>query len=242
MTKTSAAIILGASGSVGKALVADLVRKGWFRPLVTLVRSSQPAQVEMAKRAGVDLREVVVPTMDPASLEAATLKAVHSLGGEVVGMSVLGIGAGTAKLTIDEHRAIDVHLNAAFARGLKASGRVKHMAFMSAVGANAQASASGSGAAGMPRYARVKGEAEEAVKANGPEVVSIFRPAMIIGSQHTPWLLEKILPLFSLVTPGKFKSITVQQIAEAMTTISRTPPTQSRLYHYPEMVSVSFQA
>ncbi len=48
----------------------------------------------------------------------------------------------------------------------------------------------------MPRYARVKGEAEEAVLKDGPPVVSIFRPAMIFGSQHTPWLLEKALPLF----------------------------------------------
>ena len=47
--------------------------------------------------------------------------------------------------------------------GEVASERVQHFAFMSAVGADPSAAASGSGAAGMPRYARVKGEAEEAV-------------------------------------------------------------------------------
>ena len=83
-------------------------------------------------------------------------------------MSVLGVGAGTGKLTLDEHRAVDVRLNAAFARALKASGRAKHLALMTAAGANPEASTSGSGAAGMARYARVKGEAEEAVKAEGP--------------------------------------------------------------------------
>ena len=190
-----AAVVLGASGSVGNALIKELIRNGSLKPVVTLVRRSQPDQVAMARGAGVELRETLVPAMDPASLETATLTAIRSLEGDVVGLSVLGVGAGTAKLTLDEHRAVDVQLNAAFARALKASGRVKHLAFMSAAGADPAAAATGSGAAGMARYARVKGEAEEAVKEGGPAVVSIFRPAMIIGSQHTPWLLEKVLPV-----------------------------------------------
>lgn len=192
----------------------------------------------MAHDVGVELREVLVPEMDAAGLQNATTAAIRSLEGDVVGLSVLGIGAGTAKLTIDEHRAIDVQLNAAFARGLKASGRVKHLAFMSAAGANPRAAATGSGAAGMARYARVKGEAEEAVKENGPTVVSIFRPAMIIGSKHTPRLLEKMLPVFSFVTPAKYKSITVEQIAKAMTATSLNTPMKSTVYHYPEMIEL----
>ena len=52
-------------------------------------------------------------------------------------------------------------------------------------GAAPTAAATGSGAAGTARYAHVKGEAEEAVKESWPAVVSIFRPAMIIGSRHT---------------------------------------------------------
>jgi uncharacterized protein YbjT (DUF2867 family) len=203
------------------------------------VRRSQPDQVAMARAAGVELREALVPAMDPASLETATVEAIRSLDRDVVWLSVLGVGAGTSKLTIDEHRAIDVELNAGFARGLKASGRVKHLAFMSAGGANPTASATGSGAAGMARYARVKGEAEEAVKASGPAVVSIFRPAMIIGSQHTPWLLEKVLPVFSFVTPAKYKSITVDQIAKAMVATSLSTPTKSDIYHYPEMIAMN---
>lgn len=234
----AAAVVLGASGSVGNALIKELVRAGSFRPIVTLVRRSQADQLALAREAGVELREALVSAMDPAGLEAATTEAIRSLEGDVVGLSVLGVGAGTAKLTLEQHRAVDVHLNAAFARGLKASGRVNHLAFMSAGGADPTASTTGSGAAGMSRYARVKGEAEQAVKANGPAVVSIFRPAMIIGSQHTPWLLEKVLPLFSFVTPAKFKSITVEQIAKAMVATSLKPPTESSVSHFPEMMAL----
>ena len=153
MSSTRAAVVLGASGSVGNALIKELIRKGSFRPIVTLVRRSQPDQVAMARGAGVELRETLVPAMDPAGLEAATTEAIASLEGDVVGLSVLGVGAGTAKLTIDEHRAVDVQLNAAFARGLKATGRVEHLAFMSAAGADPTAAATGSDAAGMARYA-----------------------------------------------------------------------------------------
>jgi len=235
MTNRRAAVVLGASGSVGNALMKGLLRDGAFNPIVTLARRGQPEHVAAAREAGVELREVLIPAMDPAGLEAATTQAVRSLEGEVVGFSVLGVGAGTAKLTLDQHRAIDVRLNAAFARGLKASGRVQHLAFMSAVGADPTAATTGSGAAGMARYARVKGEAEEAVKEAGPPVVSIFRPAMIIGSRHTPWLLEKVLPAFSFATPARYRSITVDQIAKAMIATALAPPATSAVYHYPEM-------
>jgi uncharacterized protein YbjT (DUF2867 family) len=238
MLNIPSALVLGASGSVGKALVEELIQSGSFRPIVTLVRRSEPEQVALARARGVELREVLVPRMNPADLESATSETLSALEGDIVGLSVLGVGAGTAKLTIDEHRAVDVRLNAAFAQALKASGKVKHLAFMSAAGANATASESGSGAAGMARYSRVKGEAEEAVKANGPPVVSIFRPAMIIGSKHTPKLLEKAIPLFSFATPAKFKSITVQQIAKAMVATSQKVPAKSTIFHYPEMMAL----
>jgi uncharacterized protein YbjT (DUF2867 family) len=239
MSSTQAAVVLGASGSVGNALIKELIRSGSFRPIVTLVRRSIPAEVALASDARVELRERLVPSMDPAGLETATKDAIRSLEGDVVGLSVLGVGAGTAKLTLDEHRAVDVQLNAAFARGLKASGRVKHLAFMSASGADASAAATGRGAPGMARYARVKGEAEEAVKESGPALVSIFRPAMIIGSRHTPWLLEKVLPAFSFLTPGKYRSITVEQIAKAMIATSLNTPTKSHVYYYPEMMALN---
>jgi hypothetical protein len=84
----------------------------------------------------------------------------------------------------------------------------------------------------------VKGEAEEAVKATGPAVVSIFRPGMIIGSRHTPWLLEKVLPVFSFVAPATYRSITVQQIATAMIATSLNTPTKSDVYHHTEMIAL----
>jgi uncharacterized protein YbjT (DUF2867 family) len=238
MTSKRTAIVLGGSGSVGIALLRELLHDDGFDAVITLSRRSLPEAVAIAHTANRRLVEKLVPDMQPAPLAAATMGAARELDGDVEGFSVLGVGAGTAKLTLEQHRAVDVELNVAFARALRDSGKVRHLAFMSAVGADVTAKTSGSGGAGMPRYNRVKGESEEAVRANGPAVVSVFRPAMILGSQHTPWLLEKALPLFSFVTPAKYQSIRVEQIAKAMIATAKDHPATSATYHYPEMMAL----
>ena len=238
MARTRTAIVLGGSGSVGTALLRELLHDDGFDAVITLSRRSLPEAVAMARAAGRTLIERLVPDMKPAPLAEATRDAASGVDGDLEAFSVLGVGAGTAKLTLEEHRAVDVALNEAFARGLRDSGKVQHLAFMSAAGADPTASTSGSGAAGMSRYSRVKGESEVAVRASGPAIVSVFRPAMIIGSQHTPWLLEKTLPLFSFVTPAKYRSITVEQIAKAMIAAAKHHPATSATYHYPEMMAL----
>jgi uncharacterized protein YbjT (DUF2867 family) len=230
MAATRTAIVLGASGSVGQALLAEIVRSGGFPRVIVLARRSLQLQL------GASVEELLVPLMQPAQLEQAVREALRGVD-DATGFSVLGVGAGTAKLTLEQHRAVDVELNAAFARGLKAAN-VRHLAFMSAVGADINARTTGSGAAGMPRYLRVKAESEAAAMSQGPAIVSIFRPAMIIGSRHTPSLLAALLPLFTLVTPAKFRSIRTTEIAMAMVASALHPPLRSAIYHYPEMMAL----
>jgi len=232
------AIVLGGSGSVGQALIRELLHDDRFGTIITLTRRSLPSFDAMARTVNRRLVQHLVPDMEPQSLAAATREAASDVAGALEGFSVLGVGAGTARLTLEEHRAVDVALNEAFARALRDSGKVRHLAFLSAAGADPTARTSGSGAAGMARYRRVKGESEAAVRASGPAVVSVFRPAMIIGSQHTPWLLEKVLPLFSFVTPARYRSITVEQIAKAMIAAAKHHPAASAVYHYPEMMAL----
>jgi uncharacterized protein YbjT (DUF2867 family) len=239
MTSKRTAIVLGGSGSVGAALLRELLNDEGFDAVITLSRRSLPDVVAMARTAGRELVEKLVPDMKPAPLAAATMEAAREVDGELEGFSVLGIGAGTAKLTLEEHRAVDVALNEAFARALRDSGKVRHLAFMSAAGADPTANPTGGGGAGMSRYNRVKGESEEAVRASGPEIVSVFRPGMIIGSRHTPWILEKALPLFSFVTPAKYKSIRAGEIAKAMIATAKHHPATSAIYHYPEMMALT---
>jgi uncharacterized protein YbjT (DUF2867 family) len=166
MTSKRTAIVLGGSGSVGTALLRELFHDDGFDAVITLSRRSLPEAVAMARTAGRKLVEKLVPEMKPAPLAEATLEVAREFEGDLEGFSVLGIGAGTAKLTLEEHRAVDVVLNEAFARALRDSGKVQHLAFMSAVAADPTANASGGRGAGVSCYNRVKGEAEEAVRAS----------------------------------------------------------------------------
>ena len=232
------AIILGASGSVGQALLAELLRTPQFSRVIVIARRSVGAQAG----DGAKLVECLVPDMQPRALQQAVVKALINADTDAVGFSVLGVGAGTAKLSLAEHRAIDVDLNAAFAKGLRESGRVRHLAFMSAVGADAQAKTTGSGAAGMPRYARVKGEAEQAVLSQGLAMVSIFRPSLIIGSAHTPGILAALLSLLSPLMPAKYRPIRTEEIAQAMVAAARSAPDRHGVYSYTEMKALISQA
>lgn len=227
-----AAIVLGASGSVGQALLAEIVRSGRFSRVFVMTR--RPLNL----RTAAYVQERLVPQMDPAKLAQAVVEALHDCAMEAVGFSVLGIGAGTAQLSLEQHRAVDVDLNVAFARGLKQSGKVRHLCFMSALGADINARTSGSGAAGMPRYARVKGESEAGVVSQGPPIVSIFRPGVIIGSQHTPRMLAAVLSLLAPLTPAKFRSIRTTDIAQAMVAAALRPTARSAIHHYPEMMAL----
>jgi len=95
-TNSAAMVVLGASGSVGGAVIATLIRSGAGAPIVSLVRRSQPEQVAQAQAAGVELREVLVPTMSPDELERATLEASR---GAAAGLSALGVGAASSRST-----------------------------------------------------------------------------------------------------------------------------------------------
>jgi len=224
-----AAIVLGASGSVGQALLEEIVRCGQFCRVIAITRRP------LGRKLGARVEERLVTNMDPPGLMQAVVDALSEKADDAVGFSVLGVGANTAKLTLEEHRAIDVELNAAFARGLKDSGKVDHLAYMSAIGADINAKASGSGAAGMGRYSRVKGEAEAAVQDQGPAVVSIFRPSVIIGSQHTPSLLAAVFSLLSPLIPLKYHAIRTSEIAQAMIAAVLSRPDTSAIYSFPEM-------
>jgi uncharacterized protein YbjT (DUF2867 family) len=106
---------------------------------------------------------------------------------------------------------------------------------MSAVGADVTARTTGSGAAGMSRYRRVKGEAEAEVQRHGPAVVSIFRPSTIIGSPHTPRLVSALASLLAPLTPATFRPIRTTEIAKAMVACALKGPVESAVYSYPEM-------
>jgi hypothetical protein len=66
---------------------------------------------------------------------------------------------------------------------------------------------------------------------SGQGCLEHFRLAMIIGSQHRPGAAREATSWFSFVTPAKHKSITIEQIAEAMIATSLDTPPKTDLFH-----------
>jgi NAD(P)-dependent dehydrogenase (short-subunit alcohol dehydrogenase family) len=110
MTRKRTALVLGGSGSVGLALIRELLNDDAFGTVIALLRRPLPRSVAKLQTAGHALVQRLVPEMTPNLLAAATMEAVRGVAsGEVEGFSVLGVGAGTAALSLEEHRAVDVH-------------------------------------------------------------------------------------------------------------------------------------
>jgi uncharacterized protein YbjT (DUF2867 family) len=231
LSSDTTAIVLGASGSVGEALLAEILRSDRFSRVIVIARRPLADEYRAHPKVVVHL----VTDMHPAGLQQAVVDALRDGSSDAVGFSVLGVGAGTAKLSIAQHRAVDVELNAAFARGLKDSGKVRHLVFMSAIGADIDARTTGSGAAGTPRYARVKGEAEQAVLSQGLDAVSIFRPSVIIGSRHTPASLAIAFSVLAPLIPARYRPIRTTDIARAMVAAALADPTGHAIHAYPAM-------
>ena len=84
------AIILGASGSVGQALLAKLLRYPQFTRVIVIVR--RPLGTQAGARA--KLVECLVPDMQPLALQQAVVDALLNADADAVGFSVLGVGAG----------------------------------------------------------------------------------------------------------------------------------------------------
>jgi nucleoside-diphosphate-sugar epimerase len=236
-----AAVCLGSTGAVGQKLIEELSKNPSFGTILMLVRKpSSPNTMPNNEK----LVEHVIQNMH--DLESEVSQSILSKlpkHEQVVGFSTIGIGHGTANLTIDQHRAVDVELNSKFAKGLKNSGKVQHLVFMSAVGSNPNSWAGGPGGAGFPRYSRVKGEAEEAVKAVGIDHVSIFRPATILGIPNTPKIVEIVMPWLNFLLPANAANARVEDLAKSMAIRgAQSTVTQEkenvRVFHHPEMMEL----
>ena len=79
--------------------------------------SAVTARVVAAAQAGGPLPGTVTNAGDGTASGSATNAAgTHAAGTVVVAFNTIGVGKGTAMLTFDEHRAVDVELPKAFAR------------------------------------------------------------------------------------------------------------------------------
>jgi uncharacterized protein YbjT (DUF2867 family) len=180
MNENFAAIILGGTGQVGGAAVAELLAIPECREVVMVTRKA------VAARARV--RNVVLDTgaADFATRSASLAREVLSQG-PASAVSCVGVGAGSARWSEEELQRLEVGVVGAFARGCHDAG-IAQFCLLSAVGGTARS---------RIRYARVMGMKEDTVRSIGFARLAIFRPGIIVGNAHTPaWAgwLGKLVP------------------------------------------------
>jgi uncharacterized protein YbjT (DUF2867 family) len=181
-----AVIILGGTGQVGGAAVAELLATSECREVVMVTRKP------IASRPRV--RNVVLDTdaADFAERTAAVAREVLSQG-PVSAVSCVGVGSGSNRWSEEELKRLELGIVGAFARGCHQAG-IAQFCLLSAAGSTARS---------RIRYARVMGMKEDTIRDIGFARLAIFRPGIIAGNAHTPawvaWL--------GTLVPGSFGNI-----------------------------------
>jgi uncharacterized protein YbjT (DUF2867 family) len=186
MTQNFAAIILGGTGQVGGAAVAELLAIPQCREVVMITR--QP----IAARPRV--RNVVLDTgaADFAERTAALAREVLSQG-PASAVSCVGVGSGSMRWSEEELKRLELGVVGAFARGCRDAG-IAQFCLLSAVGSTAQS---------RFRYVRVMGMKEDNLRNVGFTRLAIFRPGIIVGNAHTPAWVSWL----GRLVPGRFGKI-----------------------------------
>jgi uncharacterized protein YbjT (DUF2867 family) len=103
-------------------------------------------------------------------------------------------------------RAVDHDLVLAFAQRARELG-ARHLLVISALGADANSSAF---------YNKVKGEMEQALKAQGWPQLTLVRPSLLLGPRNEFRLGERLAAPFMRWLPGKYRGIEATVLARAL--------------------------
>lgn len=200
MQKT--AIILGATGLTGTALLKDLLEDPDFNKIILFSRSAHSIKHPKIKEHLIDLFE----------LEKYK---------ELFQANVVFCCIGTTKSKTpdnDTYRKIDFGIPAAAAK-LSEENNIETFIVISAMGANANSAIF---------YNKVKGEMEEAVQHRNIKNTYILRPSLITGNREEDrageGMAAKVMKVLKPVMKGpleKYQSITAETIARAMHKISK---------------------
>jgi uncharacterized protein YbjT (DUF2867 family) len=195
MNQNFAAIILGGTGQVGGAAVAELLATSECREVVMITRKPIAPQSRV--------RNVVLDTGAPDFTERTAALAREVLTqGPASAVSCVGVGSGSARLSEEELKRLELGVVGAFARGCHNAG-IAQFCLLSAAGSSARS---------WIRYARIMGMKEDTVRSVGFTRLAIFRPGIIVGNAHTPtwvgWLGNLV--------PGSFGNIDQQILGRSI--------------------------
>ena len=182
MEKT--AVIIGATGAVGKEILKEILADNFYNKVYILGRESigKLDDEERLTKIIVDFENL---NFDTSILEDADVFA--SLGTTI---KIAG--------SKENQRKIDVDYTVNFSK--LCEGKVRSFNVVSAIGANSKS---------KNFYNSLKGELEDKLKVMNLGVLRIFQPSLLISKRDDKRFLEqmfmKVAPIFQLVLKGKAK-------------------------------------
>lgn len=188
------AVVAGATGLVGRALVRRLADDGAWREVRALVRQRLPPELAHPIVVAVQVDYVRLDTSDPPDWAAAD----HVFC--ALGTTMRQAGSREAFRQVDFEYPV--------ALGRAAGGRgARHFLLVSSLGASPES---------RVFYSRVKGEVEQAVSAQSFRSVTIARPSLLLGPRAEPRLGEQVGKLLGLLAPPRWRPVQAAQVAEAL--------------------------
>lgn len=202
--KNKTAIVIGATGLVGKQLVSQLIENPNFSKVTVLVRRSTKISHEK-------LNEVIVDFEKLSSFSPA-------IKGDVL-FSCMGTTIKQAKTKENQYR-VDFTYQFETAK-IAADNNIGTYVLVSSTGANASSGVF---------YSRIKGELEEAVSKLSFDKIRILRPSVLMGDRNEFRLGEKIgiavmMGLKYIPYLNKWRGIKDTEVAHAMISMSNDTQT-----------------
>ena len=192
------ALVVGATGLVGKQLVQKLLSSNDFDSITVLVRKSYPIKHPKLTELIINFDEIKTQ-----KLEADTVFCC-------LGTTMKKAGSKEKFYQVDFTYAFEIAKNA------KENG-AKQFLLVSAIEANPNS---------IFYYGRVKGEIEQALTELNFQNLLIFRPSLLAGKRDSDNRLGEsigtvFLKLFSFLIPNKFKLIDSAKVAQGMMEIAQ---------------------
>jgi len=197
--RPTTALLAGATGLVGRALLARLLGADRRERVIVLARKPLPTTIARDPRLTVLVGDMVTLAVESSPIDDAYI---------ALGTTIKVAGSEAA------FRAVDFDLVVAIARAAREAG-ARRLAVVSALGADRRS---------RVFYNRVKGDMEEAVAALGYESVVLARPSLLLGDRASlgqptrpgeVWAARLLGPLLPVV-PAGVRPIAAPVVAAAM--------------------------
>ena len=178
------AVIIGATGAVGREILEEVLEKDFYKKVYVLGRSS------ITRLEDNEKLEKIVVDFENLNFETDILNNADVFAS-------LGTTIKIAK-TKENQRKIDLDYTINFAKICE--GEIRSFNVVSAIGANSRSKSF---------YTSLKGELEERLQEMNLGILRIYRPSLLISKRVDTRVMEgffiKLSPMLKFILHGKFK-------------------------------------